>query len=164
MISFEQIQYLLGGGGRVVGADGDKIGNVGQVYIDDRSGNPEWMTVTTGLFGGGELLVPLAEGTLAGDQITVPYDKDKVKDAPQVKESEDHLSIEQEAELYRYYGMDYSRAKPDSGPPSDHVNPASGMTTDRAMTGSEEQPQIAREQITIGKPRLRKYVVTDNVA
>ena len=37
-------------------ADGDKIGNVGQVYLDDSSGEPAWVTVKTGLFGtAGEL-------------------------------------------------------------------------------------------------------------
>jgi PRC-barrel domain len=32
-------------------ADGDKIGQVGQVYLDEGTGKPEWVTVSTGMFG-----------------------------------------------------------------------------------------------------------------
>lgn len=106
MITTEQIRYLLGGGGRIVGRDGDKLGNVGHVYLNDHSGQPEWVTVTTGMLGGGESLIPLAEGTLSGDQITVPYDKEKVRDAPKAEGAGDHLSVEQRAELCRHYGIE----------------------------------------------------------
>lgn len=135
MISIEQIQYLLGGGGRVVGTGGDKLGNVGHVYLDDQSGKPEWVTVMTGVFGSAESLVPLAEGILSGDQITVPYDKNKVKDAPQVEGSEDHLSKDKVAELYRYYGIDHNLAQSESGLPSGDPEPTSGTRTGGAMTG-----------------------------
>jgi sporulation protein YlmC with PRC-barrel domain len=38
-------------GATVVDTGGDEIGKVGQVYLDDTSGQPEWVTVKTGLFG-----------------------------------------------------------------------------------------------------------------
>ena len=41
-------------------SDGSKIGSVGQVYFDDRTGRPEWVTVKTGMFGMKESLVPLS--------------------------------------------------------------------------------------------------------
>lgn len=106
MISTDDIRHLLVGGGTVVGTDGDKIGKVGQLFLDDRTGDPEWVTVSTGLFGRAESFVPLADATVRGDEIVVPYDKAKVKGAPRVDDSEGHLSPDEERELYRYYGVD----------------------------------------------------------
>ena len=40
----------------LIDRDGDKIGSIGDVYLDDQTGQPEWLTVKTGLFGtAGEL-------------------------------------------------------------------------------------------------------------
>ncbi|WP_052462714.1 PRC and DUF2382 domain-containing protein [Nigerium massiliense] len=87
--------------------DGNKIGSVGEVYLDDQSGQPEWVTVNTGLFGAKTNFVPLEGATLEGDRLNVAYGKDVVTDAPKVDE-DGHLSEEEEAELYRYYNRDYS--------------------------------------------------------
>ena len=35
----------------VNGSDGREIGGVGEIYLDDETGAPEWVTVATGLFG-----------------------------------------------------------------------------------------------------------------
>ena len=68
----------------VQGVDGEKIGDVGQIYLDDQTGKPEWATVRTGLFGTKESFVPVAEAQLTDQGLRVPYDKDTVKDAPRV--------------------------------------------------------------------------------
>ncbi len=91
--------------GDVYGPDNDKIGSVGQVYLDNETGNPEWVTVKTGMFGGKESFVPLSEATVSGEDLHVPYAKDKVKDAPKV-DADGELSPTEEEELYRYYGVD----------------------------------------------------------
>lgn len=188
MISTEQLQDLLRTGGTVVGADGEVIGPIGQVYLDDRTGQPEWVTTKTGMFGGAESFIPLADGTVAGDEVRVPYDKSKVKDAPRVEDSDGHLSQDQEAELCRYYGMEYSEAASESGLPvgglpakgqpgtrgdsdgdgvfDDVKNTAvgrdtSGLTTDDAMTRSEERLNVGTEKVQTGTARLRKFVVTE---
>src|SRR6266516_826651 len=95
---------------KVIGAiaytrDGDRIGRIGQLYLDDATEQPEWITVSTGLFGTKESFVPLAEAQADGDRVTVPYTKDQVKGAPRVEAGEGHLSEAEEAELYRYYGL-----------------------------------------------------------
>ena len=54
---FDIAQELTGR--TVVGINGDKIGKVGQVYLNNQSGQPEWVTVSTGLFGTKEGFVPL---------------------------------------------------------------------------------------------------------
>ncbi|WP_146069272.1 PRC-barrel domain-containing protein, partial [Arthrobacter sp. ZGTC412] len=82
MISTENLSSLATGGGNVVGSDGSKIGSIGQVYADDQTSEPTWVTVKTGLFGTSESFVPLDAATQDGKDIVVPYTKDKVKDAP----------------------------------------------------------------------------------
>jgi hypothetical protein len=53
--------------------------------------------------------VPLAEAQPEGDDLRVPYPKAQVKDAPHI-DDEGELSEQEEAELYRYYGLRYSEA------------------------------------------------------
>lgn len=88
----------------VVDRDGKKIGGVGQVYLDDKTGNPTWVTVKTGLFGTKENFVPLAHADLNDGQIKVPYSDSMVKDAPTV-DPDRHLDADEEADLYKYYGI-----------------------------------------------------------
>ncbi|MFF0863464.1 DUF2382 domain-containing protein [Nonomuraea sp. NPDC003560] len=88
----------------VIGSDGQSIGKVGQVYLSDRTGEPEWVTVRTGFFGMKQTFVPLANARRSGDEIRVPFDKEMIKGAPNI-DVDGRLSLEEEAELYRYYGM-----------------------------------------------------------
>ena len=37
--------------GNVVSTSGDKIGSIGQIYLDDQTGEPTFVTANTGLFG-----------------------------------------------------------------------------------------------------------------
>src|SRR3712207_6744795 len=94
---------------RVIGKDvydqsGDKIGSASEVYLDDESGQPEWVTVRTGLFGTKESFVPLRDADLTDEGLRVPVTKSQVKDAPRV-DTDGHLSPQEEQELYRYYGL-----------------------------------------------------------
>jgi sporulation protein YlmC with PRC-barrel domain len=63
---------------------GGKIGTIVDIYLDDDTGQPEWATVTTGLFGSKQNFVPLAQAEIVGDSVQVPYDKDRVKSAPAI--------------------------------------------------------------------------------
>jgi uncharacterized protein (TIGR02271 family) len=94
---------------RVIGQDvydesGEKIGSASEVYLDDETGQPEWVTVRTGLFGTKESFVPIRNADLTNDGVRVPVSKAQVKDAPKI-DTEGHLSPQEEEELYRYYGM-----------------------------------------------------------
>ncbi len=102
MITRDQMQSMIDNDAVVVDADGDKVGKIGQVYLDDNSGSPEWVTVKTGLFGTSETFVPLSAANLSDDTIRVPYDKAVIKDAPRV-DADQHLAPEQEDDLYRHY-------------------------------------------------------------
>lgn len=96
-------------GQNVVDQDGDKVGSIGQVYLDDETDRPTFVTVKTGLFGNNETFVPLDMAQNDGDDLRVPYTKDFIKDAPNV-DADGHLSEQQQDEIYRYYQLDGGRA------------------------------------------------------
>ncbi len=142
----------------VHGSDGQRIGEVGQVYLDDETGRPEWATVRTGLFGTKESFVPVSQAEMTDDGLRVPYDKDLIKGAPRVDADQGHLSMEEEAELYRHYGLKYSSGRRDRGTVG---HDTSGPSTDDAMTRSEEHLEVGTQTREAGRARLRKYVVTE---
>lgn len=49
MISTAQIHELSQIGGTLIGTDGERIGKVGPIFLDDHTGEAEWETVHTGL-------------------------------------------------------------------------------------------------------------------
>jgi len=111
MITEAQARELIGHD--LVTSSGDKIGRIGQIFLDDETGQPEWVTVHTGLFGTNESFVPLKDANFADQGLSVPYDKSRIKDAPNIDVEAGHLSREEEAQLYDYYGLSYSTADSD---------------------------------------------------
>jgi len=170
-------------GRTMVDPAGDKLGTIDAIYLDDETGQPEWATVTRGLFSARAAFVPLVQAQDMGDSVQVPYDKQQVSDAPS-PQADGSLSQDEEAELYRHYGLDYTESRSDSGLPAGtgrDVDPrdrdrdgvydevqdravgrdTSGPTTDDAMTRSEEELQVGTETRERGRARLRKYVTTE---
>jgi uncharacterized protein (TIGR02271 family) len=141
-------------GATVLSSDGDKIGSIDDIYLDRETDQPEWAVVNTGLFGTRSTFIPLSEATMQGNDIMVPYTKDHVKDAPNI-DADGELSDQEEAELYRYYDMEYTEY---SG-----TDLRDRTATDDAMTRSEEELRVDKTQQEAGRARLRKYVVTENV-
>jgi uncharacterized protein (TIGR02271 family) len=164
------------------GADGDKLGTISEVYLDQDTGQPEWLAIKTGLFGSKLSFAPLAEATHDDGGVRLPYSKDQVKSAPNV-EADGELSQNEEAALYRHYGLEYSDAPSDSGLPTAGTrtqpdraddptrngtpgvvgNDVSGPETDQAMTRSEEELRVGTASRETGRARLKKYIVTENV-
>ena len=171
MITENQIANIAGA--TVHDSSGDKIGKAGQVYLDDSTGQPSWVTVNTGLFGTSESFVPLEGASFSGSDLTVTYPKAKVKDAPKVA-ADGHLDVSEEEELYRYYGLSgfdttdttttdtTTTAQTTSGNVHGTVgHDTSGPTTDDAMTRSEEHLTAGTQRVAAGRARLRKYVTTE---
>jgi uncharacterized protein (TIGR02271 family) len=178
-------------GRKAVDRNGAKIGRIDDIYADDDTGQPEWLTVHTGMFGGHVSFVPLRGAQVQGDDLMVAYDKDQVKDAPRA-EADGHLSEQEEDRLYDYYGVgagfadtayrgnedtltgtetrtdrgttDASRAdlRRDTTLGTEGYD-TSGRTTDDAMTRSEEEVQIGTRRREAGRARLRKWVETEQV-
>ena len=137
----------------MVDRDGDRIGNIDAIYVDDQTGEPEWALVNTGFFGTRSTFVPIAQATALGDQVQVPYEKQLVKDAPNM-DPDGHLSEQEEQELWRHYGLDDAAAGHDD---RDLSRPAG----DDAMTRSEEELAVGTETRERGQARLRKHVTTE---
>ncbi|MDP9885878.1 uncharacterized protein (TIGR02271 family) [Sinomonas atrocyanea] len=110
MIGREKVETLGRNGGAVVGQDGEKIGGIGELYVDDDTSQPTWVTVKTGLFGMKESFVPLQDADLRGDDLVVPYTKDQVKDAPRI-DPDGHLEPGEEDRLYKHYGRSDGAAR-----------------------------------------------------
>jgi len=162
-------------GRMMVDRDGDRIGTIDAIYVDDQTGEPEWALVNTGFFGTRSTFVPIAQAAARGDQVQVPYDKQRVKDAPNM-DPDGHLSEQEEQELWRHYGLEYGggdaaagttggtdtgRAETDQD--RDTVGrDVWGPTTDQAMTRSEEELRVGTQTRERGRARLRKYVTTEH--
>src|SRR5919202_3189299 len=96
----------------LVDRHGDKVGTVEEIYVDELTDEPEWAAVRTDLFGQKLSFVPIEEAEPSGGQVRVPFEKDQVKDAPQIDPGGD-LSPREEAMLYAHYGMAYSERRSD---------------------------------------------------
>jgi uncharacterized protein (TIGR02271 family) len=186
VISTQDIDRIIGT--NAVDPDGEKIGKVDNIYLDDDSGEPEFALVNTGLFGMRSSFVPLRGAELNADgDLRVAHAKDTVKDAPNLDE-DGHLEPEQERELFDYYGgsnrgrgddsIDSTREgdhRPaDARADDDRVtgnerdrdtvgHDTSGPATDDAMTRSEEELHVGTAERETGRARLRKHVVTEHV-
>ena len=178
-------------GADVTGRNGEKLGKIDTVYLDNETQRPEWAAVKTGLFGSHVSLVPLATAEYENDRLQVPYTKDEVQNAPHHDPGQE-LSVEDERQLFTHYGVDYDgdtatarsqdtptggdtdrRDRDDRAGAGDRAgrderdgtvgHDMSGPTTDQAMTRSEEELHVGTETRERGRARLRKYVVTENV-
>jgi stress response protein YsnF len=152
---------------------GNKIGSVGQVYLNDQTGQPDWITVNTGLFGMKENFAPLAGSSFNGDDLVLPFDKTVVKDSPDIADAS-HLDVDEQQSLYAHYqqylgtGTGQASGNEQTTTTTDDAAyqrgagyDTSGPNTDQAMTRSEEHLRVGTEKVEAGRARLRKYVVTE---
>ncbi|WP_296106530.1 YsnF/AvaK domain-containing protein [uncultured Corynebacterium sp.] len=167
--------------------NGDKVGKVGQLFVDSNSGEPTFVAVNTGLFGRNSSLVPLAGAKLNNEELHVAHTKDEISDAPNISDTDEGLEPEEEERLYKHYGL----TTQDSAQTSDRGNTAQAGTAagtaagaagrreetaktsadtrgkkaatsdDGSVIRSEEQLNVNKEKVASGRARLRKYVVED---
>lgn len=90
----------------LVGAQGDKIGKIIDVHVDEHTGEPDWLAVNTGgRFGGvKKRYVPLEKASRDGEEVHVPFAKDQVKQSPET-EAFGVLTTQDAEALFRHYGM-----------------------------------------------------------
>jgi len=122
---------------------GEPVGSVHQIYVDPRSGEPQWVTVRTGTLDFQESFVPLRGARLADGRLTVAAARDHIKRAP-LLDVEAPLEPADAERLTAHYGP-----APSAGAPGD------------AMTRSEERLVAGTRPEPVEKVRLRKYLVTE---
>ncbi len=115
-------------GSTAVDTDGDKIGTVGQVYLNDANGQPEWVTVSTGLFGTKESFAPLYNAQPGAGEVRLAVTKQQVKDAPSI-DTDGHLGESEIDTLYQYY--------------ADYLGPAGTQNAGTEYAGTEPGPRDA---------------------
>ncbi|MCK2219121.1 PRC-barrel domain-containing protein [Actinomadura sp. ATCC 31491] len=98
----------------VVGCDGEPLGRVGQVYLNDHTGRAEWVTVRGGFLGMRQTFVPLAGSHRTAGEIVLAFDGEKVRTAPGVA-VDGLLTAPEEVALYRHYGLGPAVPAPRTG-------------------------------------------------
>src|SRR5918998_5589014 len=124
-------------GGTVVDRDGAEIGVCAALLADEATGRPEWMYADR---DEATVVVPLVDATGGGDRVQVAVTRDQAESAPRFGPSR-KLSQDQEATLYRHYGIDFSTATSDSLLPAEaeptHAGSTHAGSTEAGSTGSE---------------------------
>ena len=85
--------------------DGEKLGDVNEVFVDDQSGQPTFVEINHGLFGMNSSLVPLRGHDFSGDDLKLGFSKDRIKDAPDF-DSDKPLTPEAQSDIFKHYGLD----------------------------------------------------------
>lgn len=173
-------------GSQVIGEQGVKLGKITEIYQDEQSGRPEFMSVKPGMLtSGSEALVPVESASVDEEAVHVPYSRETVQNAPEA-DGEGRITPEQEQELARHYSLNstygmattssdggQSTTSSDGGEsatstsgqqgtaPGSAGETASTGTSQDAMTRSEEQMHVGTTRRETGRARLRKYVETE---
>lgn len=173
-IRLEELQSARGSD--VIDAQGEKVGELEDIYYDDDSGQPEWIGVKSGMINKTKHLVPLEGAQQSDGSLRIAYPKDRVEDTPEI--DDEHISPATEAELYRIYGLqapmgyaadDQASAldEPAMGQAgetrSEPMAGRSGDTDEAGVTLHEEQARIGKQRRPAGTARLHKWVETDTV-
>lgn len=160
----------------VIDRSNDKIGTL-ECLWSDHAGEPAFVGVKTGWIFGKTHVVP-AESVQVNERekrIRLPYDKQKVKDAP-AYDGDAEMDEAREWEIRQYYGLggklqqhrDVGAADTRTRQTGAAAKPAetTGMrrgTEERSMQLSEEQVKIGKREVEAGGVRLRKVVRVETV-
>lgn len=96
-------------GSRVDDIYGAAIGRLEDVWIDPGTGAPRWLLVKEGRFGGRSTLVPFGDATAGAGHVWVPYERDVVREAPQIEPGAP-LTQQVEATLRNHYAANAAAA------------------------------------------------------
>ena len=184
MADFNRIEDLANA--TAYDVNGDKVGGVKDVYVNDTTGQPDFVSVNHGLFGGGDSIVPLRGHTLRDGELHLAFPKARIEDAPDLDEN-GHLTTEDQEAFYRHYGLEGTQdvttyetdnrfAQGAAAGAGAGAGYAAGERVDadrrdfvegdrRDENGeiirSEEQLNVSKDRVESGQVRLRKYVVNE---
>jgi len=170
MQTFTTDQLIEARGTPVYASDGEKIGSVEEIFVDEQTGQPEWIGIGTGFLGSKRVLVPVDGAEFRDEGLYVPYAKSQVKDAPEI--DSDEVSQETERDLYAHYGLGYSERRSETGLPEGAPGRAERPTKGRGRRGkadeaemirTEEELKVGKRDVEAGRARLRKWVETEPV-
>ncbi|MBB3083247.1 hypothetical protein [Geodermatophilus sabuli] len=136
-------------GRTVVDREGTALGPCTAVLADEATGLPEWMYVEV---DGSGAVVPVVDATETAEQVRVTVSRAEVTGAPSVGDT-GRLSEAQEEQLYRHYGIDFSRDTSESLLPAGEAGtPATGASsgTSGAASGARGRRPAAAIGVLAG--------------
>jgi hypothetical protein len=140
-------------GRTLVDDNGEPLGSIEIIYLDKATEQPEWALLEAGTGGPAPTFVPLVSASEEGDTIRVPFDKALVEGAPSLP-ADRELSEDQEGELYRHYGVPYSRADSPTGLPAGEPEPTEPALAAGGPQSAEEPVSASTSEVAAGKPRV----------
>jgi sporulation protein YlmC with PRC-barrel domain len=81
-LSTEQLEQVKGA--EVTTSDGQQVGVVEGIHLDETSGQPEWALVNTPWVGKRDTFVPVREATFEGGTLSVPNHQEQLQGAPMI--------------------------------------------------------------------------------
>ena len=156
--------------------NGEKLGDVNEVFVDDQSGQPTFVEVNHGLFGMNSSLVPLRGHDFSGDDLKLGFSKDRIKDAPDF-DSDKPLTPEAQSDIFKHYGLDnahdvtdYKDSNLDSkrdvqaGADKEHNLTAGAGAAGAGVAGAHADEKKAATHTTDAAATERKAGVADDAA
>ena len=156
--------------------NGEKLGDVNEVFVDDQSGQPTFVEVNHGLFGMSSSLVPLRGHDFSGDDLKLGFSKDRIKDAPDF-DSDKPLTPEAQSDIFEHYGLDNARDVTDyedsnldskrdvqAGADKDHNLTAGAGAAGAGVAGAHADEKKADTHTTDAAATERKAGVADDAA
>lgn len=159
-------------GSRVDDIYGANVGRLEDVWIDPGTGVPRWLLVKEGRFGGRTTLIPFEDATAGAGHVWVPYERDVVRNAPQI-EGGAPLTHQVEAALRSHYTAHAPAAISHRAQPETPAQPqATAPTATVRLRGPSEpgppggfaqepaaQPQSQGRQVP--QPQPQRYVLRE---
>lgn len=105
---FEAVDIREWRGRDVLAVDGQKIGTLESVYVDTRTDEPSFATVTLGMPTRRRLaFVPLTDARVGPGYLKVAHPKDQVRDAPSIGVDGELLATDEPA-VFEHYHLAYT--------------------------------------------------------
>ncbi|MEU9037070.1 PRC-barrel domain-containing protein [Streptomyces sp. NPDC048352] len=104
MITEEQLTAMTGYAAYT--DQGQRVGGVDYVLVDDTTGRPEWVRITDRASGLGGVFVPLRHAALDDERLVLPYAVSLIERAPcAALDCGSVLSVAEEQQLFAHYGI-----------------------------------------------------------
>ena len=137
----------------LVDHNGEPLGSIEVIYLDKVTNRPEWALLEADATGPARTFVPLVSAGEEGDTIRVRFAKTLVEGAPGMA-ADRELSEDQEAELYRHFGVPYSRADSPSGLPAGEPPPTEPVLGAGRPQPAEELVFASTPEVAVEKPAV----------
>jgi hypothetical protein len=140
-------------GRTLVDHDGEPLGSIEAIYLDKATDQPEWALLEAGASSPSRTFVPLVSANEEGDSVRVPFANTLIKGAPGMA-ADRELSEDQEQELYRHYGVPYSRTDSPSGLPAGEPEPTESALAAGGPPPAEAPISTSTPEVAAGKPEV----------